>query len=50
MQVKNLRSILQKLERSPRLQTLLGVTYDELLPATDALERLPVLIPQSATE
>lgn len=43
MQVKNLRSILQKLERYPRLQALLGLTYEEVRAARDTLERLPLL-------
>lgn len=48
-QITNLRNVLQKLERYPRLQALLGLTYEEIRAARDSLERLPMLITKSET-
>lgn len=42
-QITNLRNVLQKLERYPRIQRLLGLTYEEIRAARDAMERLPLL-------
>lgn len=49
-QIQPLRNILQKLERYPRIQALLGLTYEETRIAREALERLPLIAPAAVTD